>query len=170
MTHPTRRTAIATTLAFLASPAFATPNLILRPVAEQADMIAAFKSSRRLYLYKNNEVLRHYRFDLGWSPAGHKRFEGDGRTPEGAYQISQRKDDSAYHLSLKISYPNANDVAFAQANGRSPGGDIFIHGWRNYGPNRGRRDWTAGCIAVTNRDIEDIWRRVDVNTLIVIRP
>jgi len=170
MTTPTRRALIATALAFVATPVLARPNLNLRGSNQLADNILVFKESRRLYLYKGDRAMRDYRFDLGWAPTGHKQFEGDGRTPEGTYIIDRRNQNSNYHLSLGISYPNVNDHEFAQANGRNPGGDIFIHGWRNYGANRGRQDWTAGCIAVTNRAIEAIWRRVADNTLIVIQP
>lgn len=170
MNTPTRRAFIASGLTFIAAPALARPNLSLRTPNNLADLIMVFKDSRRLYLYKGDRALRSYRFDLGWAPVGHKQFEGDGRTPEGTYIIDRRNARSNFHLSLGISYPNENDFAFAEANGRRPGGDIFIHGWRNYGPYRRRRDWTAGCIAVTNRHIEDIWRRVADTTLIVIQP
>jgi len=170
MNTPSRRAFVATGLAFLASPALAAPNLSLSEAQQIVDRIVVFKESRRLYLYKDDRAVRNYRFDLGWSPIGHKQFEGDGRTPEGAYMINRRNPNSNFYLSLGISYPNVNDVAYAQANGRSPGGDIFIHGWRNYGPYRGRRDWTAGCIAVTNRHMTDIWSRVATNTLILIQP
>lgn len=166
----TRRAALATGLAFVATPSLATPNLLLRAPHLLADIIMVYKESRRLYLMKGDRAMRNYRFDLGWAPVGHKQFEGDGRTPEGTYIIDRRNPNSNFHLSLGISYPNVDDFAFARAQGREPGGDIFIHGWRNYGPYRGRRDWTAGCIAVTNRDIEDIWRRVADNTIIVIQP
>ncbi|MEX0970293.1 MAG: L,D-transpeptidase family protein [Paracoccaceae bacterium] len=146
------------------------PNIVSARTRAMANLIVVFKGSRRLYLKSDDRALKNYRFDLGWAPVGHKQFEGDGRTPEGTYIIDRRNPNSNFHLSLGISYPNVNDVANAQAMGRLPGGDIFIHGWRNYGPNRGRRDWTAGCIAVTNRHVEDIWERVADNTLVVIQP
>lgn len=170
MTQTTRRNLLATGLAFVAAPALASPNLNLRSPNRLADMIGVSKSSRKLYLYRNGQTLKSYRFDLGWAPVGHKQFEGDGRTPEGGYIIDRRNPNSSFHLSLGISYPNVNDVSFARAQNRSPGGDIFIHGGRNHGPYRGRRDWTAGCIAVTNRAIEDIWRRVADQTIVVIEP
>ncbi len=120
-----------------------------------------YKAQRLLVLDSEDRVLRTYPIGLGFAPAGHKQFEGDGRTPEGSYVIDRRNPDSTYHLSIGISYPNAADVAFAEAQGKSPGGDIFIHG----GPRRGIepmnvRDWTAGCISVTDRNIEDVYAMV----------
>ena len=100
---------------------------------------------------------------------GRKRFEGDGRMPEGSYVIDRRNPDSMFHLSIGISYPNAADTAYAAAQGQDPGGDIFVHG----GPRRGIdpvgvRDWTAGCIAVTDREIEEIYAMVRDGTPIAI--
>lgn len=133
----------------------------------------------RLRLYKGQRllvldggdarVLRTLPVGLGFAPEGHKQFEGDGRTPEGSYMVDKRNPNSTYHLSVGISYPNEADTAFAEANGRSPGGDIFIHG----GPRPGIdptnvRDWTAGCIAVTDREIEDIYAMVKDGTPIDI--
>ncbi len=128
-----------------------------------------YKSERLLVLDGAEGVLRTYPVDLGFAPSGHKQFEGDGRTPEGAYVIDRRNPDSLFHLSIGISYPNEADRAFAEAQGKSPGGDIFIHG----GPRRGidpmdKRDWTAGCIAVTDRQIEEIYAMVPDGTPIDI--
>ena len=170
MTHHSRRKLLASGVAFATAPLLAMPNISSANPRNMATLIAVFKDSRRLYMYNDDRVLKNYRFDLGWAPVGHKQFEGDGRTPEGSYIIDRRNPNSSFHLSLGISYPNANDIAFAQAQGRSPGGDIFIHGWRNYGPYRGRRDWTAGCIAITNRAIEDMWTRVADFTPVIIQP
>ena len=98
---------------------------------------------------------------LGDAPIGHKQFEGDERTPEGRYTIDYGNSDSAYHLSLHISYPNARDTAHARAQGRSPGGLIFIHGQPNSLPvGRIPGDWTDGCIAVSNEEIEALWDAV----------
>lgn len=120
--------------------------------------LVAYKGQRRLYLMNDSTVLRDFRFQLGFAPEGHKRFEGDGKTPEGGYWIDRRNPNSAYHLSIGISYPNAADRAYAAQHGRLPGGDIFIHGTP---PEKEREpDWTAGCIAVTNREIEDIYAMV----------
>ncbi len=130
--------------------------------------IYVFKDSRRLYLMNGDTALRSYEFELGFSPEGHKAQEGDGRTPEGAYVINRLNPRSQYHLSLGISYPNRVDVAKADAMGVEPGGDIFIHGT----PARfaGQDDWTAGCIAVTNEEIEEIFAMVRVGTPIYIYP
>lgn len=126
------------------------------------------KGSRRLYLLSGRTTLRAIDIELGSSPVGHKRMEGDGRTPEGAYFIDRRNPNSQYHLSVGISYPNAQDLTLAQAMGVRPGGDIFIHGT----PREKRRssDWTAGCIAVSNREIEDIYAMVRDGTPIWINP
>lgn len=126
------------------------------------------KEQRRLYLLNGREVVRSYPVDLGFSPDGHKTIEGDGRTPEGLYWINRRNPNSEYHLSLGISYPNAADVAQARARGVSPGGDIFIHGRGDL--SRRDQDWTAGCIAVRNRDIEEIYALVPNGTPIFITP
>ncbi len=130
--------------------------------------ILAFKGDRTLALIHHDRVLKRYRFELGFNPIGHKRYEGDGRTPEGRYRIDRRNPNSSFHLSLGISYPNRLDAARAHALGRSPGGDIFIHGTPP--EMAGKDDWTAGCIAVTNRQIEEIYAMVRTGTLIDIRP
>lgn len=135
-----------------------------------ADMVVVFKSSRNLYLYRDGEAIRRFPMSLGWAPEGHKRSEGDGRTPEGTYFIDRLNPESNFHLSLGISYPDPNDRAQATATGVDPGGDIFIHGGDGSQPGKRPKDWTAGCIAVTNRAIEEIYRRVPVGTPIVIRP
>lgn len=128
--------------------------------------IVAVKQRRSLHLLHGNRTLKTFRYELGFAPEGHKQFEGDGRTPEGPYIIDRRNPNSSFHLSVGISYPNARDRAFAAAMGRPPGGDIFIHGT----PARhvGKRDWTAGCLAVTNDEIEDIYAMVRDGTPITI--
>ncbi|MGB1266137.1 MAG: L,D-transpeptidase family protein [Nereida ignava] len=128
-----------------------------------------YKSERLLVLDGVEGVLKTYRVGMGFAPEGHKQFEGDGRTPEGTYTIDRRNPDSLFHLSIGISYPNDADRAFAASQGKSPGGDIFIHG----GPRRGidpmnKQDWTAGCIAVTDRQIEEIYAMVRDGTPIYI--
>lgn len=127
------------------------------------------KSKRKLYLLNGNRPVRTYSVDLGANPQGHKRFQGDGRTPEGLYHITHRNPQSAFYLSLGISYPNARDRAAAQSHGRSPGGDIFIHG---RGPNAvdPPRDWTRGCLAVTDTEMAEIYRLVEPGTPIFIKP
>ncbi|WP_374397304.1 murein L,D-transpeptidase family protein [Sphingopyxis sp.] len=136
------------------------------------DRLIVDKSDRVLIGYaKGREIVRYANVRLGGAPVGHKRFEGDEKTPEGAYTIDGRNPASAYHLSLRISYPNAADRAYAEARGRSPGGDIFIHGqpnaWR--GPAIAR-DWTDGCIALSNAEIKQLWDIVPDGTPINIRP
>ncbi|WP_420343105.1 L,D-transpeptidase family protein [Paenirhodobacter sp.] len=131
--------------------------------------VQVYKSRRKMYLISGNTVIKEYDVALGGNPHGKKRFEGDGKTPEGLYFIDRHNPRSAYHLSVGISYPNPQDVAYAQANNRKPGGDIFIHG--RAGKDRGRgKDWTAGCIAVTDEEIEDIYKMITVGTPIWIFP
>jgi murein L,D-transpeptidase YafK len=139
-----------------------------------ADRIEAYKAKREMVLLRDGKVIRRYRVGLGQSPVGHKQRQGDSRTPEGLYLISGRNPASAYHLALKISYPNAADIERAQTAGEDPGGDIMIHGLPNQAPESEKRaraaDWTAGCIAVTDEEIEEIWRLVPDGTPIEIRP
>lgn len=125
------------------------------------------KAARKMYLFNNQSVLKDYRIDLGFAPIGDKFFEGDGRTPEGSYWIDRRNPNSEFHLSLGISYPNERDRAEAAALGKPPGGDIFIHG-ESSPFRRQREDWTWGCIAVTNREMEDVYAMVRNGTPIQI--
>jgi murein L,D-transpeptidase YafK len=134
----------------------------------EVTQVQVHKADRKLYLLHGNQVLRSFDVSLGFAPWGHKQFEGDGKTPEGAYRISHRNPDSSYHLSLGISYPNAADIAFAEAVNQEPGGDIFIHGWSEALATRA--DWTAGCIAVSDREMEDIYAMVNDGTVIYILP
>ncbi|MCB1390802.1 MAG: L,D-transpeptidase family protein [Rhodobacteraceae bacterium] len=147
----------------------------MAPADEQADFVLVLKSQRRLILYRQGQPLREYRVSLGdGADDGPKRFEGDGRTPEGLYVIDWRNADSVSYLSLHISYPNEQDVAYAESQGRPAGGDIMIHGinngWGFLGALQRSRDWTAGCIAVTNREMRQIWSLVPDGTPIEIRP
>lgn len=130
--------------------------------------IAVNKDSRSMYLLHHDEILKKYRFDLGFAPVGDKKFKGDGRTPEGTYYIDRRNPNSDFHLSLGISYPNQYDIAEALELGKEPGGDIFIHGEPNKFKAK-RRDWTYGCIAVKNPEIEEIYAMVKTGTVITIR-
>ncbi|NBC88684.1 MAG: L,D-transpeptidase family protein [Alphaproteobacteria bacterium] len=137
-----------------------------------ADYLLVDKSERLLIAYAGGRPIRAYRdLAFGDAPMGHKRFEGDERTPEGLYSIDWRNPNSRYHLSLRISYPNAEDRANAARLGRSPGGNIFIHGQPNghAGPPV-PGDWTDGCIALSNTQIEELWRLVPDGTPIEIRP
>ena len=144
----------------------------LAPLAGQVDRILIEKGARRLTVFREDVALRSYRVALGFAPEGEKERQGDGKTPEGLYRIDRRNPASAYHLSLGIDYPQSDDVSRARAGGYSPGGDIFIHGQPNgFGsvatlPN----DWTAGCIAVSDAQIEELWRVTPVGTAVEIRP
>jgi murein L,D-transpeptidase YafK len=137
-----------------------------------ADFVLVDKSQRIVTLFAGGRAIKSYAgLQLGGAPQGHKRFQGDARTPEGHYTIDARNPNSAYHLSLRISYPNDTDRAYAAAQGRSPGGDIFLHGQPNALPaGRVQGDWTDGCIALSNIEIEEIWRLVPDGTPIEIRP
>jgi murein L,D-transpeptidase YafK len=132
------------------------------------------KGRRELLLIAGQSVLRSYRIALGFDPVGHKLQEGDGRTPEGRYIIDWRNPGSAYHLSLRISYPNEADRQRAAQQGVDPGGEIMIHGLPNGvdSAERGHpeRDWTRGCIAVSDVEIEEIWNLVEDGTAVEINP
>lgn len=127
------------------------------------------KGARSMYLLHGTEVLKSYKIDLGFAPTGTKTVRGDGKTPEGSYFINRKNPNSEFHLSIGLSYPNAEDVAQAKERGENPGGDIFIHGARNRKSRRGP-DWTAGCIAVSNRESEEIYSMVRVGTQIDLMP
>ena len=128
--------------------------------------LQVFKEQRLLQIVSGQSLLKTYKLELGFEPRGHKQQEGDGRTPEGAYRIDRRNPNSRFHLSLGISYPDVNDVARARAKGVSPGGDIFIHG--TPGPNVGQRDWTWGCMAVQNTEMDEIYAMVPTGVPIYI--
>jgi murein L,D-transpeptidase YafK len=139
-----------------------------------ADYVLVEKTKRRLTLFSDGEVLKRYRIALGREPVGAKIRSGDNRTPEGLYYIDYRNEDSDYHLALHISYPNENDIRRARQMGYSPGGSIMLHGLKNEDAEiayyHGYFDWTKGCIAVTNTEIEEIWQLVPNGTSIEIRP
>jgi murein L,D-transpeptidase YafK len=141
---------------------------------EHADRIVVLKSERKLVLMKDGKEFRSYKVSLGTEPVGPKRKQGDHRTPEGTYVIDRRNPTSQFHRALHISYPNLSDRAQAQKVGVDPGGDIMIHGLPNgfgfLGKTHLWRDWTDGCIAVTNDEIEEIWKLVPDGTPIEIRP
>ncbi|MSO69114.1 MAG: hypothetical protein EXQ98_02350 [Alphaproteobacteria bacterium] len=137
--------------------------------AAKANQVIVYKSKRIMHLLHNGWIVRSYAIRLGDKPVGPKIFENDGRTPEGHYLIDGRNAKSSFHLSLHINYPSDDDTARAQQYGSTPGGAIFIHGT----PGKGGRyegDWTNGCIAVLNHEIEEIWRAVDDGTPIEIKP
>jgi murein L,D-transpeptidase YafK len=165
-----RRLFLAAALALPA--AWAAPAVAV--ALEQADRVLVRKSERRLYLLRDDRVLREFKVALGLSPEGHKLREGDFRTPEGSYQLVERNADSEFFLSIRISYPNDTDARRARSRGYAPGGLIMIHGHPN-NPTRSpeyyrRADWTNGCIAVSNGDMVDIWLMTGRNTPIDILP
>jgi len=143
---------------------------------QQVAKIIVYKEARKMELLDGNDkIMRRYNIALGANPQGHKTEEGDEKTPEGIYEISGRNPNSRYHLSLRISYPNAQDIAGAARLGVSPGGDIMIHGLPNDAGwwgffYRFNNRWTNGCIAVTNQEIKEIWNLVADGTPIDIRP
>lgn len=127
------------------------------------------KGERRMHLLSSKGVLKSYDVGLGFAPEGDKKIEGDGKTPEGTYIIDRRNPNSQFYLSIGVSYPNEEDRAEARELGKSPGGDIFIHGRpREY--RKGGRDWTAGCIAVTDREMRQVYSMVKNGTPITIQP
>lgn len=143
-------------------------------LSEAADKIVVNKSKRELLLFQGQKLIRSYRVALGRAPVGPKESEGDGKTPEGVYKINGKYAQSAYHMALRVSYPNTKDREHAQRRGLAPGGDIMIHGLPSgyglIGAAHRLKDWTEGCIAVTNAEIEEIWRLVTNGTTIQINP
>jgi murein L,D-transpeptidase YafK len=141
---------------------------------EPADRVLIEKKARRLTLFTNGEVIKTYKIALGGNPVGPKERQGDNKTPEGIYTIDSRNGNSGYHLALHISYPNADDKRRARERGVAPGGDIMIHGIKNgfagLGLSHAEKDWTEGCIAVTNQEMEEIYRFVPNGTIVEIRP
>lgn len=141
---------------------------------DTADQVVINKSKRELLLLRKGKLLRSYKVALGRNPVGAKQFQGDGKTPEGAYTISGRNVRSAFHRSLRVSYPSDADRDHARHLGRDPGGDIMIHGLPNgqgwIGAAHRATDWTQGCIAVTNAEIEEIWNLVPDGTPVEIHP
>jgi murein L,D-transpeptidase YafK len=139
-----------------------------------ADRIVVDKSERTLTVFWHGVPLKVYRVALGGDPLGHKQKQGDQRTPEGRYTVSKRLEDSTFHLALHVSYPNPNDRARARAEGVNPGGAIEIHGLRPgyewLGSAHVLFDWTDGCIAVTNTEIEELWRVAPLGTPVEIVP
>ncbi len=125
-------------------------------------------------LKRDGVPIRTYRVALGFAPNGHKEREGDGRTPEGNYRIDARNPRSAFHLSLRVSYPDTNDKVHAARLGVSPGGDIYIHGLpnglRKFFMRHPRKDWTTGCVAVSDTEIREIWSLVPTGARVVIHP
>ena len=144
------------------------------PFGTRADLLVVEKSARLMLLYSHGAVVRSYSISLGHNPLGPKRREGDHRTPEGWYVIDEHNPNSAFHRSLHLSYPSAHDAARAHAAGHSAGGDVMIHGTRNGLGWLGRMhlavDWTDGCIAVTDPEMDELYALVPDGTPINIRP
>jgi murein L,D-transpeptidase YafK len=140
----------------------------------QADKIVILKCAHSMTLFSGSKVLKTYKVALGSVPVGPKQVEGDHKTPEGEYVIDSKNQHSQFHLSLHISYPSAADQQRARSLGARPGGAIMIHGlarpFAYLGPLHRQADWTNGCIAVTNAEIEEIWKLVPVGTRVEIRP
>lgn len=183
MTRLTRRETIAgaATAAFAAS---AIPgNAQIESTSSTAggsmpvDLVVVDKRRRRMHLYFRDRILRSYRIALGQNPSGHKRAQGDGRTPEGLYRIDLKKPESRFGYALRVSYPNDRDRSSAARAGHAPGGEIYIHGqpveatqFAFFRLKFAREDWTDGCIAVTNAEMAEIYRSVREGTPILIRP
>jgi murein L,D-transpeptidase YafK len=144
------------------------------PAETTVDRIVVQKSARRLSVFRDGKQIKSYRIALGANPVGAKQQEGDMKTPEGMYQIDGRNPQSSFHLALHISYPSVTDEKRARANGISPGCDIMVHGIVNgrgwIGAFHRWKDWTAGCIAVTDEEIEELWRVTPDGTTIEIQP
>jgi len=140
----------------------------------QIDNILVYKAKREMLVFSNGKLLKSYKISLGRQPIGAKEFANDKKTPEGIYSISSKNPNSGYHKSLDISYPNISDLENARRLGKSAGGDIKIHGIKNgigfVGKFHRQFDWTLGCIAVTNREIDELYKAVKVGTRVEIKP
>lgn len=139
-----------------------------------ADRVVVLKQERTLQLLSRGRVIKSYKIALGGNPAGPKTRQGDHKTPEGIYVLDRRNAHSQFHKAIHISYPNAQDKAAARRDGVAPGGDVFVHGLPNgygfVGAKHRLKDWTDGCIAVTDEEIDEIWQAVPDGTPIEIRP
>ena len=155
------------------TPAPATPDW-QQFATQKADKIVVFKSQRKLELMRMGEVIRTYHVALGRNPIGPKVERGDGKTPEGTYFIDKRNPESAYHLSMHISYPEQADLKRAASLNVDPGANILIHGEPNILNHEGKanllQDWTAGCIALHNTDMDEVWRLTDDGITVEIHP
>ncbi len=138
-----------------------------------ATKVVVDKSERKLYIYNGNKIIADYHIALGKNPIGPKRVQGDRKTPEGKYILDFKKVNSDYYRAIHVSYPSKKDIQYAKKLGKSPGGAIMIHGqpngWGWLSIVRQRFDWTSGCIAVSNGDMDEIWRMVKPGTPILIK-
>lgn len=158
---------IGAPLAVFGGHAWATPA----PAPRDIGHIQVLKEKRVLELIsRNRKILKTYAIQLGGQPIGHKRFMGDKRTPEGIYRIDRRNRQSFFYRSLGISYPNAEDRRFAARHGKSPGGEIFIHGQHPKSEQTVLWDWTRGCIALDNHDMRELFGLISIGTKIAIYP
>jgi murein L,D-transpeptidase YafK len=160
--------------ALVAGLVWANAPLSALPLDAKADLLVVSKGQRQLLAYSHGQLLRSYKVSLGRDPVGTKIRQGDRKTPEGNYVIDGHNPGSAFHRALHVSYPSAADVARAKAGGYDPGGEIMIHGIHNglgwIGRAQRLVDWTVGCIAVTDQEIEELYRIVPDGTRIEIRP
>ncbi|WP_149588978.1 L,D-transpeptidase family protein [Tabrizicola flagellatus] len=158
--------------ASLYSPPVPMPSPQPPPLTGTVDRIVIEKAARRMQLIQDGQVVRTYRIALGFAPEGAKERQGDGKTPEGEFTIDRRNSESAFHLSVGLDYLRPADRARAAKGGYSPGGDIFIHGQPNALPEgfKLRGDWTAGCIALTNAEMREVWAVTPIGTKVEIRP
>lgn len=142
------------------------------PLTGPVDHIVIQKSARRMTAFRDGQPLKTYRIALGFTPDGDKRQQGDGKTPEGRFTIDRVNPRSAYHLSLGLDYPRPQDRARAAALGVDPGGDIFIHGQPNQRPDGETLpgDWTAGCIALSDTEIRELYAAARIGTTVEILP
>ena len=145
------------------------------PTGTQIDKLIVYKSKREMHALHQGSLVKIYPISLGKNPIGHKELEGDMKTPDGVYTIHDRNANSGYHKNLGISYPNEADIAYAKVHGKSAGGAIKIHGIKNglgdiIGANHLLKDWTHGCIAVTNPEIDELFVAVVENAVIEILP
>jgi len=141
------------------------------PSGVKIDSIVVYKAKREMEVYQKGELLKTYKISLGGEPVGAKEFEGDLKTPEGLYFINDRNPNSRYHKNIGISYPNKADIAYAKRFGKSAGGDIKIHGIGKYIPVLAHlTDWTLGCIAVTDEEIDELYVTVKMGAKIDIKP
>ena len=142
------------------------------PAYAGVDLVKVDKSERKMYLYEGDEVLKVYRVAFGANPKGHKQREGDKRTPEGEYALDYKKEDSSFYRAMHISYPNEQDKQNAKGLGFHPGGFIMVHGQRNWlgwlAPLTQQFNWTNGCIALTNSEMDEFMGLVKVGTRIHI--
>ncbi len=165
-----RKTAILLCAACFAFGCLWFGNGSARAALPKADKVVVIKCRRLMMLLRDGEIFKTYRISLGGQPNGPKTMAGDNRTPEGSYVLDSRNPKSKYHLALHISYPNETDILNAHKRGVSPGGGIMIHGLPQGRVAPVFSDWTNGCIAVSNKEIEEIWQFVQDGTPIEIKP